>query len=293
MSMNIRDLEYICAVADEGSFTKAAQKVFVSQPTLTMQIQKLESEQNIEIFERQGRSFLITEAGKKIIEKSRDILRKVEEIKDIAKNYQDPFSGEFKIAAFPTLASYYFPKITAKFLKKFPNLNLLLVEEKTDDLVKLLKDGKIDCAFLAMPVNEDDFECFELFEEEFLLAVNTKHKLAKTKKAITNKDLANESLMLLEDGHCLRDQALEACSLLGNLKTRSDFTASSLETLIQMVEIGAGITMIPEIAARKSKHIKYLKLATRPTRKIGFYFRKSSSRRILLEEIKKARFLRT
>jgi len=289
--MNIRDLKYICAVADERSFTKAAQKIFVSQPTLTMQIQKLELEHNVQIFERQGRSFLVTDAGKEIISKSREILFKVEEIKAIARNYQDPFSGELKIAAFPTLASYYFPKITAKFLKKFPNLKLLLVEEKTDKLITLLKNGEIDCAFLAMPIEENEFECFEVFEEEFLLAVNKKHKLAKSLKAITNKDLVKESLMLLEDGHCLRDQALEACSLLGNLKTRSDFAASSLETLIQMAEIGAGITMIPEIAARKSKNIKYLKLATKPTRKVGFYYRKSSTRSAVFEAIKKARFL--
>lgn len=290
--MNIRDLEYICAVARQGSFTRAAEKVFVSQPTLTMQIQKLEFEHSVQIFERQGKAFIITDVGKKIIEKSEEILAKVKEIKEIAKNHQNPFSGELRIAAFPTLASYYFPKITNKFLKKFPDLKLLLVEEKTDEIIANLKSGEIDCAFLAMPINDDEFDCVELFEEEFLLAVNKDHDLAKLKRAVTNKDLANEQLMLLEDGHCLRDQALEACSLLGSLKTRSDFAASSLETLIQMVEIGAGITMIPEIAARKSKDIKYLKLATKPTRKIGFYFRKSSARKALLDEIKKARFLR-
>jgi len=290
--MNIRDLEYICAVADEGNFTKAAQKVFVSQPTLTMQIQKLEFENDVKIFERLGRSFIITDAGKEIIAKSREILRKVGDIKEIARNYQDPFSGELRIAAFPTLASYYFPKITSNFLKKFPNLKLLLVEEKTDELISALKNGDIDCAFLAMPIQEDEFECFEVFEEEFLLALNKKHQLAKSRKEITNKDLEKESLMLLEDGHCLRNQALEACSLLGSVKTRSDFKASSLETLIQMVEIGAGITMIPEIAAKKSRNIKYLKLSTRPSRKIGFYYRKSSTRHAVFEEIKKARFLR-
>ncbi|MBL6664227.1 MAG: LysR family transcriptional regulator [Rickettsiales bacterium] len=290
--MNIRDLEYICAVAKEGSFTKAAKKVFVSQPTLTMQIQKLEFEHSVQIFERQGKTFIITDVGKKILEKSEEILTKVKEIKEIAKNHHDPFSGELRIAAFPTLASYYFPKITNHFLKTFPSLKLLLVEDKTDKIIANLKSGEIDCAFLAIPVNDDEFECVELFEEEFLLAVNKNHDLAKLKGAVSNKDLADESLMLLEDGHCLRDQALEACSLLGNLKTRSDFAASSLETLIQMVEIGAGITMIPEIATRKSKHIQYLKLATRPTRKIGFYFRKSSSKKILLEQIKAAKFLR-
>ena len=288
--MNIRDLEYICAVADEKSFTKAAKKVFVSQPTLTMQIQKLEFEHNVQIFERQGRSFLITAAGEKIIAESRHILRHVGAIKDIAKNYQNPFLGELKMAAFPTLASYFFPKFTTQFLKEFPDLTLLLVEEKTDQLITSLKNGDIDCAFLAMPVHEDELECFEIFEEEFLLAVPKQHHLAKSREAINNKDLANESLMLLEDGHCLRDQALDACSLLGNLQTRSDFAASSLETLIQMVEIGAGITMIPQIATRQSKNITYLHLATKPSRKIGLYYRKSSVRHKLFEAIKKARF---
>lgn len=291
--MNIRDLVYICAVAKEGSFTKAANKIFVSQPTLTMQIQKLEYECGVQIFERKGRSFIITDAGKKIIEKSEAILRMVEDIKEISKYNQDPFSGDLKIAAFPTLSSYYFPKITNKFLKEFPSLKLLLVEDKTDVLIKNLKNGIIDCAFLAMPILDKEFEFFEVFEEKFLLAVNKNHDLAKSNIAISNIDLQGEELMLLEDGHCLRDQALDACSLLGNLKTRSDFTASSLETLIQMVEIGAGITMIPEIAARKSKNIKYLELATNPTRKIGFYYRKSSPRSTLFKAIKKARFLET
>lgn len=276
--MNIRDLRYITAVAKEGSFTKAANKVFVSQPTLTMQIKKLEFEHSVQIFERQAKSFVITEVGAKIIKKAEEILRHVDEISEIAKNHKDPFCGQLKIGAFPTLASYYFPQITSNILKKFPQLKLLLIEEKTDALIKKLKNGEIDCAFLAMPIEEDKFLHFSVFSEEFLLAVNVKHRLAKNKNKITNIDLKNESLMLLEDGHCLRDQALEACSLLGNVKSRSDFTASSLETLRQMVEINAGITMIPEIAARKSKNIKYLRIATKPVREIGLFFRKNSAR---------------
>lgn len=283
--MNLRDLKYIIEVAKEKNFSRASEKCFVSQPTLTMQIQKLEDELGVKIFERQNKSFLITEVGELIIKTAQEILDKEKEIKELAKTFKDPFCGELRIGAFPTLASYYFPKITKQILQEFPNLKLLLVEEKTDDLINKLKSGNIDCAFLAMPIFDETLENIEIFEEEFLLAVSTKNPLSKKTKPITNLDLKDESLMLLEDGHCLRNQALDACNLLDNLKEKQDFKASSLETLRQMVEMNIGVTLMPEIAIKKSDNISYLKLATKPTRKIALYYRKSSVKTKLFLEI--------
>ena len=277
--MNIRDLKYIVTLAKEKHFGKAAEKAFVSQPTLSMQIKKLEDELGIQIFERSQKNFLVTKVGEKIIKKAEIILREVEEIKNIAKNSRDPFASEFRIGAFPTLASYFFPKVIGKIHKKFPKLKLFLVEEKTEILIEKLKNGELDAALLAMPIVEDEFGVEKILEEEFFLAVPKNHKFAKYKK-IHTKDLKGEALMLLEDGHCLRQQALEVCSLIGAFEEQ-EFRASSLETLRQMVEIGAGITLIPEIAVEKSDKISYIKISPAPHREIGLYFRKSMNKELL------------
>lgn len=284
--MNIRDLKYIVAVANEQNFARAAQKSFVSQPALSMQIKKLEDEIGVKIFERSQKNFMVTKIGEEIIAKAKIILREVDEMKNIAKNSQDPFSGEIRIGAFPTLASYFFPKIIGKISTKFPKLKLLLIEEKTEILLQKLKSGEIDAAFIAMPCDDFGLESKKIFEEDFLLAVPQKHALAKNKK-VEKKDLKGKELMLLEDGHCLRDQALEACSMLGAFE-QQDFRASSLETLRQMVAVGAGITLMPEIAVKKDDKISYIKITNPPRRKIGFYWRKTSPRKVLMAEILKS-----
>lgn len=283
--MNLRDLKYLIAVAKEQHFARAAEKSFVSQPTLSMQIKKLEDELGVQIFERSQKNFLITKVGAEIIKKAEIILRETEEMKNIAKNSKNPFSGEIRIGAFPTLSSYFFPKVIPKISKKFPNLKLLLVEEKTAELLQKLKNGELDAAFIAMPCDADDLEHKKIFSEEFLLAVSPKNALAKKKK-IQIKDLKEKELMLLEDGHCLRAQALEACSMLGAFE-QQDFRASSLETLRQMVINGFGITLMPKIAVKKEDKISYVKIANAPQRSIGLYWRKTSSRKVVMQEIAK------
>ncbi len=287
--MNLRDLKYLIAVAKEQHFARAAEKSFVSQPTLSMQIKKLEDELGVQIFERSQKKFMITKVGEEILKKAEIILREAEEIKNIAKNSKDPFSGEIRIGAFPTLASYFFPKIVGKISKKFPQLKLLLVEEKTEVLLHKLKRGEIDAAFIATPCEDSGLVHKKIFEEDFLLAVPKKHPLAKNKK-VEKKDLKGQELMLLEDGHCLRDQALEACSMLGAFE-QQDFRASSLETLRQMVIFGAGITLMPEIAVKKEDKISYVKITNAPHRKIGLYWRETSTRKILMKEIAELSFL--
>lgn len=283
--MNLRDLKYLVSVAKEQHFARAAKASFISQPTLSMQIKKLEDELGVQIFERSQKSFLVTKVGKEILAKAEIILREAEEIKNIARNSKDPFSGELRIGAFPTLASYFFPKILGKISKKFPKLKLFLVEEKTEVLLQKLQEGEIDAAFIALPIEARDFQVEEIFSEPFLLAVPKNHALAKNKK-IQAKNLKNQKLMLLEDGHCMRSQALEVCDIVGAFE-QQDFKASSLETLRQMVEIGVGITLMPEIAIRKDDKIAYLEISNAPKRTIGLVWRKSSARELLMRELVK------
>jgi LysR family hydrogen peroxide-inducible transcriptional activator len=282
--MNLRDLKYAVLVAKEQNFARAAKQCFVSQPTLSMQIKKLEDELGVKIFERSKKQFLVTAVGKELIKKAENILREAEEIKKFAKNSIDPYAGELRIGAFPTLAPYFFPKVVGKISKKFPRLKLLLVEEKSEVLLKKLRDGEIDAALLAYPVFESDLESIKIFEEEFMLAVPTSHALAKKKK-INPQDLDGQELMLLEDGHCMRNQALAVCEISGAFESNT-FRATSLETLKQMIVSGSGITLIPEIAIKKDDKISYIKISKAPKRAIGLFYRKSSSKKNLLQEMK-------
>jgi LysR family hydrogen peroxide-inducible transcriptional activator len=278
--MNIRDLKYLVQLAKHQHFTKAAEESFVSQSALSMQIKKLEEELGVQIFERSKRNFVVTKIGEKIIERAEVILFEVEEIKNLAKNSKNIFASEVTIGAFPTLAPYFFPKIIGKIHKKFPQLKIFLTEEKSEILLNKLKQGKLDTAMLAGPILDDDLEKIKIFEEDFLLATPKKHHLAKYKKLPITK-LSNESLLLLEDGHCMRSQALEVCSFVGAFE-RDEFRATSLETLRQMVEIGGGITLIPEIATKKSAKICYVKITPAPKREVFLCFRKKAANAELL-----------
>jgi LysR family hydrogen peroxide-inducible transcriptional activator len=281
--MNIRDLRYIVEVAREKNFSRASSKVFVSQPALSMQIRKLEEDLGVEIFERSKQNFLITPIGAEIIKKAEIILQECEEIKLLAKNSKDPYRGEIKIGAFPTIASYFLPKFVKNIHKKFPHLKIFLIEEKSEDLILKLKNAQLDLCLLTLPIKDENLISKKIFSEEFLLATPIDHKLAKKSK-INIKELQNQELMLLEDGHCLRDQALEICSMI-NAFEKKDFKASSLETLRQMVACGNGITLIPQIAVRNDDRIAYVKIINAPSRTIGITYRKSSVQKKLIEEI--------
>lgn len=282
--MNLRDLKYLSALDEHKSFRKAADAVFVSQPTLSMQIKKLEEYLQVQLIERNNNNILLTRAGKEILEQAKIILGAEKNILDIAKSFSDPLSGELKIGAFPTLAPYYFPKIIPAINKEFPKLKLLLIEEKTESLIESLKRGKIDLAFLALPIKESELETVSILKEEFLLAVPENHRLAN-KEQVSEDDLEGEELLLLEDGHCLRDQALEFCKLAGAEENKS-FRATSLETLRQMVLANVGITIIPEMA-KKIDGLKYIKFkdSSKAFREIGIVYRKHSHREKLFRGI--------
>lgn len=281
--MNLRDLKYIVEVAREKNFARASAKVFVSQPALSMQIKKLEETLGVEIFERDKQNFLITPVGVEIIKKAEIILQESEEIKMIAKNSKDPHKGEIRIGAFPTVASYFLPNFVKNIHKKFPHLKIFLIEAKSDELIAKLKNGELDLCLLAMPIADDNLIGEKIFSEKFLLATPKGHPFSKKSK-IQIKELKNQELMLLEDGHCLRDQALEICSMVKAFENQ-DFRATSLETLRQMVANGTGITLIPEIAVRSDDKISYVKIFNAPFRTIGIHYRKSSVQKNLIKEI--------
>ena len=282
--MNIRDLSYIIAVADTGHFSQAAKQCFVSQPALSMQIKKLEDELGVMLFERTNKKVMITDAGKEITAHARQILRETGAIKDIAANYSDPLAGKIIMGAFPTLAPYILPRIIPELHETFGRLAFFLREEKTEILIENLLSGELEVALLALPVAEDRLDHSLLFRENFWLAVHEDNPLAR-KKQVSTADIQDESLLLLEEGHCLRDQALDVCMSMGALEN-TEFRATSLETLRQMVAANVGITLIPSLAVTETRGVRYIPFeAPAPSRRIGLFWRKSSTRQILIKEI--------
>lgn len=275
--MNLRDLQYLVAVADAGHFGKAASKCNISQPTLSMQLKKLEEYLGVTLFERTNKQVMITAVGKRIADEARAVLQGAEGIRAIARNAQSPFAGDFRLGAFPTLAPYFLPHAIPAISKALPELRLLLVEDKTADLLRALEAGTLDAALIALPVDAKGLTSQPLFDDPFLLAVPRNHALANRKR-VTPEDLQGYPLLLLEDGHCLRDQALEVCSLMGG-REQDEFRATSLETLRQMVVAGVGITLIPKLAQREGDGLIYIPFAApAPLRTIGLVSRKTSAR---------------
>jgi len=280
--MNLRDLQYLVTTADLLNFSKAAEKCSVSQPTLSEQIRKTEESLEIKIFERSNRKVFLTEEGKEVINSARNILNELENIKQTAKNFKNPLGGNFSLGAFPTLAPYIFPTIVPKIKTNLPKLKLILVEEKTAVLINKLKKGELDAALLALPIEENQLETHTLFKDKFFLAVPPKHELAEKKK-LSVSGLDSHDLLLLEEGHCLRDQALEVCAKSG-IEEEQNFRATSLETLRQMIKAGTGITFMPEIAIGKNETgIKYIPLEPTPSRTIALVWRKTANKEQILK----------
>ena len=285
--MNLKDLKYLVALADTGHFGKAAERTYVSQPTLSAQLKKLEEYLGVKLVERQPKNVQLTDIGRQVVLRARHMLEQGEEIVALARTNADPLSGRLKVALIPTVGPYLLPRITQKIRKALPNLGLMLYEYQTEPLLKRLRDGEFDVGIMALPTDLEGLEARVLYEEDFMLAVPQQHALAD-KATIKIQDLKGEALLLLEDGHCLRDQALEVCSRVA-VHEVEDFRATSLETLRQMVVAGLGITLLPELAV-ESPFGGQRGLATRPfakpapSRTIGAVWRKSSTRRVAIGE---------
>jgi LysR family hydrogen peroxide-inducible transcriptional activator len=279
--MNLRDLRYFVALADTRHFGKAAERSFVSQPTLSAQIKKLETYLGVQLIERQPRKVTLTETGAKILPLARRILQESDEIVSMARNEHDPLSGKLKVALIPTIGPYLLPLAARKLRKQLPRLKLMLYEYQTQPLLDKLRAGDVDLGILALPVPLDGLEARPLYDENFTLAVPTNSPLAK-KTSVKVDDLNGETLLLLEDGHCLRDQALDVCSRI-DVKESEDYRATSLETLRQMVAAGLGITLLPELATRgpfgtgQGLLVKQFARPV-PSRNVGAVWRKSTAR---------------
>jgi LysR family hydrogen peroxide-inducible transcriptional activator len=286
--VNLRDLRYFVALADTKHFGKAAERSYVSQPTLSAQIKKLENYLGVQLIERQPRRVTLTEAGAKILPIARRILQDSDEIISLARNEHDPLSGKLKLALIPTIGPYLLPLVMRKLRKQLPALKLMLYEYQTQPLLEKLRNGDIDLGILALPVGLDGLEASELYTENFTVAVPNSHPLSK-RPAVKLDDLSGETLLLLEDGHCLRDQALDVCNRI-DVKETDDYRATSLETLRQMVAAGLGITLLPELATRGpfgSGQGLTVKSFTKPipTRTVGAVWRKSTSRIEAIEAV--------
>lgn len=279
--MNLKDLHYLVAVADTRHFGQAAELCHISQPTLSMQIKKLEEHLGVTLFERTNKQVMTTQVGESIILRARSILREAKEIRDIGRMTQSPFAGEFRLGAFPTIAPYFLPDVIPAVIQQLPDLKLLLKEEKTSVLLESLGQGELDAAVIALPVTQEGLESTILFDDPFLLAVPKGHLLGG-RSAVTRQDMMGEELLLLEEGHCLREHALEVCSLIG-VPERKDFRATSLETLRQMVRAGVGITLMPRIAMRDDGLVYIPFKGHAPTRRIGLVWRKTSVRKQCIE----------
>ncbi len=243
--LSIRQLQYVIAVADTLGFHKAALQCRVSQPTLSSQVQKLEEVLGVKIFERDKRRVLVTAAGEPVVEHARKILVEVDDLLHAASRAADPFKGTIRIGVIPTVAPYLLPWITPSIASRWPALRLALVEEKTDDVLAELRSGSLDAGLLALVDGMEDLEQVTVVDDPFVVAVPRGHRLAK-KKSVALGDLEDEQVLLLDDGHCLRTQALTLCKRAG--ATETDLRATSLATLVQMVSAGAGVTLLPSIA---------------------------------------------
>lgn len=274
--MNLRDLQYVVAVADLQHFGRAAERCHVSQPTLSMQIRKVEDYLGVDLFERSGRRVLVTPAGEQIIDKARVLLRDYEELQLTAKRLKDPAAGQYRLGAFPTLAPYLLPRIVPAIHAAFPRLRLLLLEDKTEQLLLRLRRGQLDLALLALPVAGDDLECCPLFDEPFLLATGPAHPLAGS-HTVSVQRLAEFPLLLLDEGHCLREQALDFCKL-NALDESREFRATSLPTLMQMVSTDLGITLVPEMATHDApRSLRFIPFEPpAPHRTIGLVWRRGA-----------------
>ena len=278
--MNLQDLRYLVAVADHRHFGRAAEACFVSQPTLSTQLKKLERELGVELVERNPGHIVLTTVGEAVVERARVALREADNIRQVARRATDPEAGSLRIGLFPTLAPYLLPHVVPVLHERFAKLELLLVEEKSAVVHQRLREGQLDVGLLALPVHDDHLHCEPLFTEEFVLAVPTGHPLSHVEGTVSTSVLAGDHVLLLEEGHCLRDQALSVCQLVG-AEERSGFRATSLETLRQMVAAGVGVTLLPELAVQApvpaSADITLVRFDSPvPRREIAMFWRRTS-----------------
>lgn len=290
--MTLQELRYAVALADHANFARAAEACHVSAATLSIQLKKLEEYLGAVLFDRSVRHVVPTALGLEVVACARNMLTEAQRIRELARQSADPMAATLTLGAIPTLAPYFLPRVLPTLQRMFPKLKLLLREEQTALLLDKLGRGQLDAALVALPVAVDALDVAPLFAEPFLLATSAKHPVARG-KVLRIDDLQDQEMMLLEEGHCLRDQALEVCGRVSQVNDQ--VRATSLETLRQMVGMGLGCTLMPALAARalgesgRSKRVVYQAFRTPvPVRKIALVWRKRSPRAVPLRRLAEA-----
>ncbi|MEM7069496.1 MAG: hydrogen peroxide-inducible genes activator [Pseudomonadota bacterium] len=276
MHLTLKQFRYFEALAQIGHFGRAAEASGISQPALSMQIKEMEESLGTELFERSAKHVQLTGFGEEIVVRVREILRSVEDLEELARSSRDALVGRLRMGIIPTIAPYLLPRIVARLSEEFSGLELQIRETLTQKLIEELSDGILDLAIVALPISEPSFEEVSLFEEDFVLV---RHEDDQDKPVPHGSELAEQKLLLLEEGHCFRDQALSFCSVQPGLK-RDGLDGSSLSTLVQMVGAGIGVTLIPDMAVPVEARSADVSIAEfndpKPSRTIGMIWRKTN-----------------
>ena len=283
--MTLTELRYIVAVARERHFGRAADACFVSQPTLSVAVKKLEEELDVKIFERGGNEVSVTALGEAIVRQAQVVIEQAASIKEIAKSGKDPLSGPLKLGIIYTIGPYLLPALVRHAIDRTPQMPLMLQENFTVKLLDMLRTGELDCAIMAEPFPDAGLAVAPLYDEPFVVAVPKTHALAK-RKTVSSEELKRETMLLLGTGHCFRDQVLEVCPEFARFSSDADgirksFEGSSLETIKHMVASGMGVTVVPRLSVPQGPqaHVAYVKFAPPvPTRRVVLAWRRSFTR---------------
>lgn len=274
--ITLRQLRYFKALSEQHHFGRAAEACHVTQPALSMQIKKLESELGVTLIERRKNGIRLTSDGREIARRAAGILLSAQDLQDFAADKGGPLGRSLSLGVIPTIAPYFLPLVLPELQQRYPELDLTLHEAQTDHLLDELSEGALDVALLALPAGDGRFQSCPLFKDRFLLAMPASAPAPQSKKV---SDLHAEQLILLEEGHCLRDQALAVCGAVGT-GPMSKFGATSLTTVLQMVANGYGSTLLPEMAVPVEVHadtpLALCRLAPEPSRMIGLLWRASA-----------------
>lgn len=288
--MTITQLTYVLAVAEHKNFTLAAEKCFVTQPTLSMQIQKLEEELDIQIFDRTKKPIGLTDVGEKIIAQAKNIVNEANRIKDIVDQQKGFIGGDFRVGIIPTIMPTLLPMFLNNFIKKYPKVNLIIEELTTNEIIARLNSGKLDCAIAATPLQEEKLKEIVLYYEPFMIYLPNQHELY-SKSELTIEDLDKEKLLLLQDGHCFRNSVVHLCKNNSYIKEQQfQLESGSFETLMKLSDEGLGITMLPylhtlDLNEKNKLKIKYFQ-DPKPSREVSLIFPKSELKIQLIEALR-------
>jgi len=283
--MTLTELKYVVAVARERHFGRAAEACFVSQPTLSVAIKKLEEELDVKLFERGTAEVAVTPLGEQIVRQAQQVLEQAAAIKEIAKLGKDPVTGPLRLGIIYTIGPYLLPDLVRQAIERVPQMPLMLQENFTTRLLEMLRTGELDCAILAEPFPDTGLAVAPLYDEPFVAAVPAQHPLAR-RKSVSAEELKNETMLLLGTGHCFRDHVLEVCPEYAHFSSdaegiRKSFEGSSLETIKYMVASGMGVTVVPQLSVPKEPqpHVRYVKFVPPPpTRRVVLAWRRTFPR---------------